>query len=175
MDQITVVRIDDTHIAQEQFHNGGRGKAAAACYEMEFFRAPRGGEEAVGEEEVRRRTAAAFTSSSIQTPEEDGESYQFSMSVDPARSPARKPALKHPARRGRHCSFARQAVPEAEAEEEAEGPRGGGGGGEEAAAGGGAAGEQQVRAGARGGLHWEPGLGWAPAGVHAVPPARPLL
>lgn len=96
MDQITVVRIDDTHIAQEQFHNGGRGKAAAACYEMESSVPPGGEEEAVGEEEVEEEDGGGVYVIEYSNPEEDGESYQFSMSVDRP-LPARKPALKHPA------------------------------------------------------------------------------
>ncbi|XP_037311662.2 oocyte zinc finger protein XlCOF7.1 isoform X1 [Pungitius pungitius] len=89
MDQITVVMIDDTHIAQEQTHNGGRGKAV--CYEMELSVPPE--EEEVGEEEEEEEGGVYVIEYS--NPEEEGESYQFSMSVD--RLPARKPALKHPA------------------------------------------------------------------------------
>ncbi|KAM8823120.1 uncharacterized protein AB9W97_005208 [Spinachia spinachia] len=85
MDQITVVRIDDTHIAQDQSHNGGRGKVAQACYDMEYSVPP--------EEEEEEASVYVIEYSN---PEEEGESYQFSMSVDRP-LPARKPAPKHPA------------------------------------------------------------------------------
>ncbi|XP_034415534.1 zinc finger protein 32 [Cyclopterus lumpus] len=90
MDQITVVRIDDTHIAEEHSHNGGRGKAAA-FYEMEYLMPPAEEEEGVEEEEEDGVYVIEYSN-----PEEEGESYQFMMSVDRP-LPAKMPALKHPA------------------------------------------------------------------------------
>ncbi|XP_054479150.1 zinc finger and BTB domain-containing protein 47-like [Anoplopoma fimbria] len=91
MDQITVVRIDDTHI-EEQSHDGGKGKAAAAaCYEMEYsVPAEEEEEEEVGEEEEDGVYVIEYSN-----PEEEGESYQFTMSVDRS-LPDKKTTLKHP-------------------------------------------------------------------------------
>ncbi|KAK9527425.1 hypothetical protein VZT92_013989 [Zoarces viviparus] len=83
MDQITVVRIDDTHIAEER---SGKATAAAACYEVEYSM-PTEDEEEEEEEEEDGVYVIEYSN-----PEEEGESYQFTMSVDRS-----LPALKHPA------------------------------------------------------------------------------
>ncbi|XP_041817461.1 zinc finger protein 350-like [Chelmon rostratus] len=91
LDQITVVRIDDTHIAEEQSHVGGKSKdGAAEYYEVVEYSMPAEEEEAVGEEEEDSVYVIEYSN-----PEEEGESYQFTMSVDRS-LPARKPAVKHP-------------------------------------------------------------------------------
>ncbi|XP_068455158.1 zinc finger and BTB domain-containing protein 14-like [Clinocottus analis] len=88
MDQITVVRIDDTHIAEERSHDAGKGKAtAAACYEMEYS-VP---------EEVEEEEEDGVYVIEYSNPEEEGESYQFTMSVDRS-LPAKKPAAPENAR-----------------------------------------------------------------------------
>ncbi|XP_038561620.1 zinc finger protein 260-like isoform X1 [Micropterus salmoides] len=94
MDQITVVRIDDTHIAEEQSHVGVKVKdAAAEYYEMEYS--------IPAEEEVAAAAAAAGEEEEdgvyvieYSNPEEEGESYQFTMSVDRS-LPAKKPVTKN--------------------------------------------------------------------------------
>ncbi|XP_068566379.1 zinc finger protein 358 [Cebidichthys violaceus] len=83
MDQITVVRIDDTHIAEER-----SVKAAAACYEVEYSMP--------SEEEEEEEEEDGVYVIEYSNPEEEGESYQFTMSVDRS-LPPKKPALKHPA------------------------------------------------------------------------------
>ncbi|XP_031735290.1 zinc finger protein 350-like [Anarrhichthys ocellatus] len=80
MDQITVVRIDDTHIAEERSVKA----TAAACYEVEYSMPT---EEEEAEEEEDGVYVIEYSN-----PEEEGESYQFMMSVDRS-----LPALKHPA------------------------------------------------------------------------------
>ncbi|XP_023252672.1 myoneurin-like [Seriola lalandi dorsalis] len=92
MDQITVVRIDDTHIAEEQSHVGGKVKDAAAAtaefYEVEY---PLPAEEVVvGEEEEDSVYVIEYSN-----PEEEGESYQFTMSVDRS-LPPKKPVIRRP-------------------------------------------------------------------------------
>lgn len=90
LDQITVVRIDDTHIAEEQSHVGGKVKDdAAGYYEVEYSMPVE--EEAVGEEEEDGVYVIEYSN-----PEEEGESYQFTMSVDRS-LPPKKPIIKHPA------------------------------------------------------------------------------
>ncbi|XP_037612769.1 zinc finger protein 382 isoform X1 [Sebastes umbrosus] len=87
MDQIRVVRIDDTHIAseeEEQSHVGGKVKGAAECYEVE---------EVIGEEDEDGVYVIEYSN-----PEEEGASYQFTMAVDRS-VPAKRPKLKHPAMR----------------------------------------------------------------------------
>ncbi|KAG8009649.1 Myoneurin [Nibea albiflora] len=93
MDQITVVRIDDTHIAEEQSHVGGKVKsdAAAEYYEVVEYSMPAEEEEEVAAEEEEDGVYVIEYSN----PEEEGESYQFTMSVDRS-LPAKKPAIKHP-------------------------------------------------------------------------------
>ncbi|XP_044031967.1 zinc finger protein 350 [Siniperca chuatsi] len=89
MDQITVVRIDDTHIAEEQSHVGGKVKDdAAEYYEMEYSMPAE--EEAAAEEEEDGVYVIEYSNA-----EEEGESYQFTMSVDRS-LPAKKPTIKHP-------------------------------------------------------------------------------
>lgn len=78
MDQITVVRIDDTHIAGEQVNPG-----ATVCYEMECTLPAEDDEEEDGVFVIE-----------YSNPEEEG-SYQFTMSVDRS-VPAKKPIVKHP-------------------------------------------------------------------------------
>lgn len=89
MDQITVVRIDDTHIAEDQSHVGGKMKGSVSeYYEVECTIPAE--EEAAGEEEEDGVYVIEYSN-----PEEEGESYKFMMSVD--QSPqARKPVTKHP-------------------------------------------------------------------------------
>lgn len=91
MDQITVVRIDDTHIAGEQSHVGGKARSNVSdYYEMEYS-LPAEEEEVVAEEEEDGVYVIEYSN-----PEEEGESYQFTMSVDRS-LPAKKPVIKHPA------------------------------------------------------------------------------
>lgn len=93
MDQITVVRIDDTHIAGEQSHKGGELKAGGAeYYEMEY--SIPGEEEVVGEEDEEDNVFVIEYSN----PEEEGESYQFTMSVDRS-LPPKKPVGTDPVTR----------------------------------------------------------------------------
>lgn len=90
-DQITVVRIDDTHIAEEQSHVGEKVKTEATeYYEMEYSIPAEG--EAAEEEEEDSVYVIEYSN-----PEEEGESYQFTMSVDRS-VPAKK--LKHPVLKG---------------------------------------------------------------------------
>lgn len=92
LDQITVVRIDDSHIATEQCEVGGKQKdeGAAAYYEMEY-QLPTA-EEVMAEEEEEEGVYVIEYSN----PEEEGESYQFTMSVDRS-LPSKKPMIRHPA------------------------------------------------------------------------------
>ncbi|XP_067434019.1 zinc finger protein 394 isoform X1 [Thunnus thynnus] len=91
MDQITVVRIDDTHIAEEQSQAGGKLKdEGSGYYEVEYSLPA--AEEVVGEEEEEDGVYVIEYSN----PEEEGESYQFTMSVDRS-LPAKKPIIRHPA------------------------------------------------------------------------------
>lgn len=88
MDQITVVRIDDTHIAVGQSHDVVKGKDGV----MEYYEVPVAVQEeavAVAEEEEDGVYVIEYSN-----PEEEGESYQFTMSVDRS-VPARKQAVKH--------------------------------------------------------------------------------
>ncbi|XP_078136695.1 uncharacterized protein LOC144537124 isoform X1 [Sander vitreus] len=85
MDQITVVRIDDTHIAEEQCQDGGKVKDAAQCYEVEYLMP-------AAEEEEEEDGVYVIEYSN---PEEEGESYQFTMSVDKS-LPAKKSIITHP-------------------------------------------------------------------------------
>lgn len=92
MDQITVVRIDDTHIAEEQSHVGGKLKDDAVdYYEVEYSMPAE--EEVVAEEEEDGVYVIEYSN-----PEEEGESYQFTMSVDRS-LPAKKQVVIHPAAR----------------------------------------------------------------------------
>ncbi|XP_034717602.1 zinc finger protein 205 isoform X1 [Etheostoma cragini] len=84
MDQITVVRIDDTHIKEEQCQDGGKVKDTAQ-YEMEYL-VP------AAEEEEEEDGVYVIEYSN---PEEEGESYQFTMSVDKS-LPSKKPIITHP-------------------------------------------------------------------------------
>lgn len=77
MDQITVVRIDDTHIAGEQSHAGGKLKdGAAEFYELVEYSVP-AEEEVVLEDDDDDVFVIEYSN-----PEEEGESYKFRMSVD---------------------------------------------------------------------------------------------
>nr|XP_046227617.1 zinc finger protein 567 isoform X2 [Scatophagus argus] len=90
MDQITVVRIDDTHIAEERSHVGGKFKDGSTEYfEVMEYSMP-AEEEVVGEEEEDSVYVIEYSN-----PEEEGESYQFTMSVDRS-LPTKKPVIKHP-------------------------------------------------------------------------------
>ncbi|KAF3703843.1 Telomere zinc finger-associated protein [Channa argus] len=89
MDQITVVRIDDTHIADEQSHSGGKVKTDAADYYEVEYSVPTE-DEVVEEEEDDGVYVIEYSN-----PEEEGESYQFTMSVDRS-LPVKKPIIKHP-------------------------------------------------------------------------------
>lgn len=82
MDQITVVRIDDTHIAEEQSHVGGK-----VFYEVEYSVPAE--EEVVGEDDDDGVYVIEYSN-----PEEEGESYQFTMSVDRS-LPAKKQSVKN--------------------------------------------------------------------------------
>ncbi|XP_060920109.1 zinc finger protein 180-like [Labrus mixtus] len=87
MDGITVVRIDDTHIAEEQSHVGTKVREGATTYyEMEYSMPA---DEEVGEEEEDVYVIE------YSNPEEEGQSYQFTMSVDRS-LPPKKPIIKHP-------------------------------------------------------------------------------
>ncbi|XP_023150637.2 zinc finger protein 878 [Amphiprion ocellaris] len=93
MDQITVVRIDDTHIAGEQSHMGGKARSnVTEYYEMEYSLPA---EEEVVEEEEEGVYVIEYSN-----PEEEGESYQFTVSVDRS-LPAKKPVVKRPVVRER--------------------------------------------------------------------------
>lgn len=93
IDQITVVRIDDTHIAEEQSHVRGKLKdGAAEFYEVvEYSMPPEEEEEEVVLEEEEDNVFVIEYSN----PEEEGESYKFTMSVDSS-LPAKKPVMRHP-------------------------------------------------------------------------------
>ncbi|XP_034562935.1 zinc finger protein 180-like [Notolabrus celidotus] len=85
MDGITVVRIDDTHIAEEQSHVRTKVReGATAYYEMEY---------SMPEEEEEEDGVYVIEYSN---PEEEGQSYQFTMSVDGS-LPPKKPMTTHPA------------------------------------------------------------------------------
>ncbi|XP_069562939.1 zinc finger protein 568 isoform X2 [Brachyistius frenatus] len=87
MDQITVVRIDDSHIAGEPSHGGGKAKAdAPQYYEVEYSLPAE--DEPAAEDEDDGVYVIEYSN-----PEEEGESYQFTMSVDRS-LPAKKPAVK---------------------------------------------------------------------------------
>ncbi|XP_074550052.1 uncharacterized protein LOC141807755 isoform X2 [Halichoeres trimaculatus] len=88
MDGITVVRIDDSHIAEEQSHDRTKVREGAAPYHDMEYALPE--EEGVGEEEEEGVYVIEYSN-----PEEEGQSYQFTMSVDRS-LPARKPAMTHP-------------------------------------------------------------------------------
>lgn len=93
MDQITVVRIDDTHIAEDPPHVSGKAKGSVSeYYEVECCIPAE--EEAAGEEEEEGVYVIEYSN-----PEEEGESYKFMMTVDPSPQ-ARKPVTKHPDVRG---------------------------------------------------------------------------
>lgn len=77
MDQITVVRIDDSHIAQQQSDVG------KVTYSMPV-------EEAAEQEEEDSVFIIEYSN-----PEEEGESYQFTMCVDRSH-PVKKAIIKHP-------------------------------------------------------------------------------
>ncbi|XP_026217494.1 zinc finger protein 567-like isoform X2 [Anabas testudineus] len=90
LDQITVVRIDDTHIEEEQSHVRRKVKSDATdYYEVEYSMPTE--EEAAGEEEEDSVYVIEYSN-----PEEEGESYQFTMSVDRS-LPVKKTTVKHPA------------------------------------------------------------------------------
>lgn len=82
MDQITVVRIDDTHIAEEQSHVSGK-----VFYEVEYSVPAE--EEVVGEDDDDGVYVIEYSN-----PEEEGASYQFTMSVDRS-LPAKKQSVKN--------------------------------------------------------------------------------
>jgi len=88
MDQITVVRIDDTHIAEDQSEVGGKVKGDVSEYYEVEYSVP-ADEEVVGEEEEDSVYVIEYSN-----PEEEGESYKFTMSVDRS-LPTKKPT-KHP-------------------------------------------------------------------------------
>lgn len=89
MDQITVVRIDDTHIAGEESHAEGKMKGAVSeCYNVEYLIPTQDETMAVEEEEEDSVYVIEYSN-----PEEEGESYQFTMSVDRS-----LPIVKHPVR-----------------------------------------------------------------------------
>ncbi|XP_041670134.1 protein krueppel-like isoform X2 [Cheilinus undulatus] len=89
MDGITVVRIDDTHIAEEQSNVVGKVReGATAYYEMEYSM-PADDEIAVEEDDDGVYVIE------YSNPEEEGQSYQFTMSVDRS-LPPKKPIIKHP-------------------------------------------------------------------------------
>ncbi|XP_034427643.1 zinc finger protein Gfi-1b [Hippoglossus hippoglossus] len=88
MDQINVVRIDDTHIAEEPSDVGGKVKGEAADYYEVEYSIP-AEEEAEEEEEEDSVYVIEYSN-----PEEEGDSYQFTMSVD--RSLSAKRPVKHP-------------------------------------------------------------------------------
>ncbi|XP_053268024.1 uncharacterized protein LOC128425457 isoform X1 [Pleuronectes platessa] len=90
MDQINVVRIDDTHIAEEPSDLGGKVKGEAVDYYEVEYSIPEGDEEA--EEEAEEEDSLYVIEYS--NPEEEGDSYQFTMSVD--RSLSDKRPVKHP-------------------------------------------------------------------------------
>ncbi|XP_039908464.1 zinc finger protein 615-like isoform X1 [Simochromis diagramma] len=83
MDQITVVRIDDTHIAEEESHVDGK-----VFYEVECSLPAE--DEVVGEDDDDGVYVIEYSN-----PEEEGESYQFTMSVDRS-LPAKEPIVKTP-------------------------------------------------------------------------------
>ncbi|CAJ1081750.1 zinc finger protein 652-A-like [Xyrichtys novacula] len=88
MDGITVVRIDDTHIAEEQSDVRTKVReGATAYYEMGYTLE---GEEAAEEEEEEDNSVYVIEYSN---PEEEGQSYQFTMSVDRS-LPPKKPIIK---------------------------------------------------------------------------------
>ncbi|TNN34365.1 Zinc finger protein 350 [Liparis tanakae] len=121
MDQITVVRIDDTHIAEERSHAGGRAKAA--YYDMDYSMPEEEEQEEEKEEEGEEDGVYVIEYSN---PEEEGESYQFTMSVDrslPAlKRPAapQSPAAPPPAKPSRRPRQKRKSMAEEEEEEEEE-------------------------------------------------------
>ncbi|XP_069368504.1 myoneurin isoform X2 [Paralichthys olivaceus] len=91
MDQINVVRVDDTHIAEEQSDVGGKVKGEAADYYEVEYSIPA---EDVEEEEEEEDSVYVIEYSN---PEEEGDSYQFTMSVDrslSAKRPLRPPVVK---------------------------------------------------------------------------------
>ncbi|XP_059183263.1 myoneurin-like [Centropristis striata] len=92
MDQITVVRIDDTHILEEQCLDPGKVKETPEFYEVEYSLPA--AEEVVGEDEDDGVYVIEYSN-----PEEEGESYQFTMSVDRP-LPTKKQIFKHPVQRG---------------------------------------------------------------------------
>ncbi|XP_034006011.1 myoneurin isoform X1 [Trematomus bernacchii] len=81
LDQITVVRIDDTHIAED--------KNSAACYDVEYS--------IPAEEEANDEDDGVYVIE-YSNPEEEGESYQFTMSVDRP-LPTKKQIVTHAAAR----------------------------------------------------------------------------
>ena len=81
LDQITVVRIDDTHIAED--------KDSAACYDVEYS--------IPAEEEANDEDDGVYVIE-YSNPEEEGESYQFTMSVDRP-LPTKKQIVTHAATR----------------------------------------------------------------------------
>ncbi|KAF3836418.1 hypothetical protein F7725_028976 [Dissostichus mawsoni] len=83
LDQITVVRIDDTHIAEDE--------DSAVCYDMEYSIPAE--EEANDEDEDDGVYVIEYSN-----PEEEGESYQFTMSVDRP-LPTKKQIVTHAAAR----------------------------------------------------------------------------
>ncbi|XP_033965019.1 myoneurin isoform X1 [Pseudochaenichthys georgianus] len=81
LDQITVVRIDDTHIAED--------KDSVACYDVEYS--------IPTEEEANDEDDGVYVIE-YSNPEEEGESYQFTMSVDQP-LPTKKQIVTHAAAR----------------------------------------------------------------------------
>ncbi|XP_062236112.1 uncharacterized protein LOC133933142 isoform X2 [Platichthys flesus] len=89
MDQINMVRIDDTHIAEEPSDLGGKVKGEAVDYYEVEYSIPAEEEEETEEEEEDSLYVIEYSN-----PEEEGDSYQFTMSVD--RSLSAKRPVKHP-------------------------------------------------------------------------------
>ncbi|XP_060949995.1 zinc finger and BTB domain-containing protein 24 [Limanda limanda] len=94
MDQINVVRIDDTHIAEEPSDLGAKVKGEAADYYEVEYSIP---EEEEEEEEEEAEEDSVYVIE-YSNPEEERDSYQFTMSVDRSLS-AQRP-VKHPVVKG---------------------------------------------------------------------------
>ncbi|XP_071402170.1 zinc finger protein 449 [Centroberyx affinis] len=85
MDQITVVRIDDSHIAGLQAQLGEKGKdegAGVSCYEVEYSMPMEEEREMCTATEIDEEEEEGVYVIEYSNPEEEGESYQFKMSVD---------------------------------------------------------------------------------------------
>ncbi|XP_047423640.1 uncharacterized protein LOC124995384 isoform X2 [Mugil cephalus] len=91
MDQITVVRIGDTHIAGEELHVEGKVKGGVPEYQNMEYSMPTEDEGVAVEEEEEDSVYVIEYSN----PEEEGESYQFTMSVDRS-LPTKRQIVKDP-------------------------------------------------------------------------------